>query len=95
MKQLRIENNEIVNLPGFRGGDARIAECETAQEFAVWSNGSSPAGETLAARYQDQIYIKTPQTLSDDGEFSLEYDCLPLEEANQRIEQWNTRHEHS
>jgi len=80
-----VDGNEIQNLPGFHGEDARISECETTQQFNSWAQ----EGDSMACRYQNQIYIKIPKTLSN-GEFSLDYDCLPLEEANARIEKWNT-----
>ena len=85
MEKLMVDGNEIQNLPGFHGEDAHIMECETMQQFESWKQG----GDTMACRYQNQVYIKIPKTLSD-SEFSLDYDCLPLEEANARIEKWNT-----
>lgn len=45
----------------------------------------------MACRFEEQVYIKTPQTLDENGEFSLDYDCLPIEEANARIETWNAQ----
>ena len=91
MEKLAVEGNRVLNLPGFSGGEARIAECQTPEQFAAWHDGADVNGEsTLACRYEDCVYVKTPKTLNADGEFSLDYDCLPIEEANARIEQWNS-----
>ena len=86
MKKLIVEGNEVVNLPGFAGGNARIAECATVEEFTTWCDG----GDSMACRYEDRVYVKTPKSLSESGEFSLDYDCLPLEQANARIENWGS-----
>ena len=80
-----VEGNQIQNLPGFHSENARIIECETTQQFNSWAQ----EGDSMAIRYQNQIYMKIPKTLSN-GEFSLDHDCSPLEEANARIEKWNT-----
>jgi hypothetical protein len=89
MEKLIIHDNEVANLPGFAGGNARIRECQTPEQLAAWCE----AGDSMACRYENRIYIKTPKSLDRSGAFSLDYDCLPLEEANLRIEQWNT-HQH-
>lgn len=70
-----------VNLPGFAGGKARIPQCDTAEQFAAWREG----GDSMACRHQNRIYVKTSKSLNESSEFSLDYDCLPLEEANERI----------
>jgi len=86
MEKLIVENNEVVNLPGFAGGNARIVECENVEQFTAWCGG----GDSMACRYEDRVYVKTPKSLSESGEFSLDFDCLPLEQANARIERWNS-----
>lgn len=85
MKTLSVEGDAILNLPGFADSEARIVECETPQQFTDWCEG----GESMACRHEDRVYVKTPRNLSESGEFSLEYDCVPLDVANARIEQWN------
>jgi hypothetical protein len=74
------------------GIESKICQAFTARTRASSSAGqrsNSTVGRKKAIRYQNQIYIKIPKTLSN-GEFSLDHDCLPLEEANARIEKWNT-----
>lgn len=85
MEKLIVDGDTLRNLPGFGGGEARIAPCETREEFESWREG----GDSLACRFEDRVYVKTPKSLSESGEFSLDYDCLPLEEANARIDGWN------
>ena len=87
MEKLTVEANRVLNLPGFGGGEARIVECATAEQFAAWCEG----GDSMACRHQNRVYVKTPKTLNENSEFSPDYDCLPLEEANDRIEQWNAQ----
>lgn len=91
MEKLVLEGNQILNLPGFTGVNARIVECETAQQFSSWCDGeTTPDGEAMACRHQNRVYVKTPKSLNQTGDFALDYDCLTLEEANDRIEKWNT-----
>lgn len=86
MQKLKVQDDNVLNLPGFAGGDAaRIMDCRTPEQFASWCEG----GDSMACRHENRVYVKIPKTLDASGDFSLDYDCLPLEEANDRIEKWN------
>ena len=87
MEKLFIKDDVVMNLPGDEGPNSRMVDCTTSEQFAAWCNG----GDGMACRYKDQVYVKVPQSLDENGEFSLDYDCIPLDEANNRIERWNTR----
>ncbi len=85
MEFLKIENNTVLNLPDDAGPNALILECATREEFEVWCQ----EGEAMACRFEEQVYVKAPQNLDENGEFSLDYDCVPIDEANARIKEWN------
>ncbi len=89
MEPLKIEGDRLLNLPGPEDEDALIIECQTPQEFAAWCDGDGESGDAMACRHEGRVHVKIPQRLHD-GEFSLDYDCLPLAEANERIREWNS-----
>lgn len=84
MKKLQVQGETVLHLPEECEEHATIAACETPEQFSSWGQSGG-----MACRYEGRVYVKVPQQLVVDGEFSLNYDCLPLEEANERIEQWN------
>ncbi len=87
MELLKIEGNTVRNLPDDAGDHARILECATREEFDAWCG----AGEAMACRFEEQVTVKAPQKMEENGEFSLEYDCVLIDEANARIAAWNAR----
>ena len=91
MEKLMIEGNMVLNLPGDAGHNTSIATCATREQFDQWCQGTGPGSDSMACAYEDQVYVKVPQSLEEHGEFSLQYDCISLDEANTRIEHWNTR----
>ncbi len=89
MKELCVEGDVAVNLPDDWGADSRIVEYRTREQFDGWCVGTGVSGDAMACRYQEQVYVKVPQSLDEGGDFPLDYDCLPLDEANNRIERWS------
>ena len=92
MEKLFVEGDVVANLPGVEGNSSSIAKCTTLEQFKQWCSGVGPEHDLMACNYGSQVYVKIPQSLDENGEFSLNYDCIPLEEANNRIERWNIHH---
>jgi len=86
MKKLQVQGETVLDLPEGNQPHATIAACETEVDYSAWCQSGG-----MACRYEGRVYVKVPQQLVVDREFSLNYDCLPLEEANERIEQWNAQ----
>lgn len=84
MKKLQVKGETILNLPEGDQPHATIIACETEADYLTWCRSGG-----MACCYKSQVYVKVPQHLSEEGEFSLNFDCLLLKEANQRIEEWN------
>jgi hypothetical protein len=91
MQLLQVEGNTLANLPGDDGFDAQISDCATREAFEAWSEGNGE-DDSLAARFESQVFVKIPQSSDENGEFSLDYDVLPLDAANDRINRWNAGH---
>ncbi|RYX82037.1 hypothetical protein EON83_21240 [bacterium] len=90
MKLVEVRGDILVSWASDYGFDVFIKNCATQEEFEAWC-GNWPDRQ-LAMRYQDTVYVKVPFRLDSYGEFCLDYDVLPVPEANARITLWNERY---
>lgn len=91
MELLQVQGNSLANLPGDDGFDAQISDCATRQEFEAWSEGNGE-DDSLATRFEGEVFVKIPQRSDENGDFSLDYDVLTVDAANARINRWNAGH---
>lgn len=90
MNLLEVRGNFLLVRSNDSKKEAFIGECATQGEFDSWR--SVWPDEQLALRFQNTIYVKVPLRLDECGEFCLDYDVLPLAEANALISLWNERY---